>query len=169
MYCSCLLQPRIGFYCITWSSDRLLFILYEVTLHNVDDTSDLSRLQPNLRVKKKWFLRRELIKLESYMKMTSTGCRKISRSHTVWFLLVGYIEDRIFVPHVPRNIADLIERIIAAVNIIKRLTLMRVWQEHYHVDVYCVTGYTERTFLVRIRVLEKPCMFFFHSELIYLL
>ena len=45
------------------------------------------------------------------------------------FFLWCYMKDRVFVPPMPRDIADVRERIIAAVNKINRPMLTRVWQE----------------------------------------
>jgi hypothetical protein len=43
--------------------------------------------------------------------------------------LWGYVKDRVFVPQLPRDRADLKARIIAAVKNIDAPLLMRVWQE----------------------------------------
>jgi len=48
---------------------------------------------------------------------------------------------KVFVPPLPRDLADLKARIIAAVKNIHALMLTHVWQElEYRVDVCCVTG-----------------------------
>jgi hypothetical protein len=54
--------------------------------------------------------------------------------------LWGYIKDRVFVPTLPRDLAELKARIIAAVKNIGALMLTRVWQElEYRIDVCRVT------------------------------
>ena len=56
------------------------------------------------------------------------------------FFLWGYVKDRLFVPPLSRDLADLKARIIAAVKNIDATTLMRVWQElEYRSDVCRVT------------------------------
>ena len=68
LHCSCLLQPRIGFNCVTWTSDYNHIVWDRPATHITDvyGTSDLPRLEQILRVKEKWVLRREFFKLESY-------------------------------------------------------------------------------------------------------
>jgi len=66
------------------------------------------------------------------------------RSHDItlcdFFLGGGYIKDRVFVPPLPRYLADLKPRIIAAVKNINAPMLTRVWQElEYRIDVCRVT------------------------------
>ena len=52
------------------------------------------------------------------------------------FFLWGYVKDRIFIQPLPRDLADLKARIIAAVKNINALMLTRVWQElEYRIDV----------------------------------
>ena len=61
---------------------------------------------------------------------------------TVISFLGGYVKDRIFVPSLPRDLADLKARIIAAVKNIDAPMLTRVcaWQElKYGIDVCRVT------------------------------
>jgi len=56
------------------------------------------------------------------------------------FVLWGYVRDRVFVPPLPRDLADLKVRIIAAVKNIDAPMLTRVWQElEYRIDVCRVT------------------------------
>jgi hypothetical protein len=56
------------------------------------------------------------------------------------FFWGGYIKDRVFVPLLPRDLADLKARIIAAVKNIDAPMLTRVWQElEYRIDVCRVT------------------------------
>ena len=56
------------------------------------------------------------------------------------FFLWGYVKDRVFVPPLPRDLADLEARIIAAVKNIDAPMLTRVWQElEYRIDVCRVT------------------------------
>ena len=56
------------------------------------------------------------------------------------FFLWGYVKDRVFVPLLPRDLADLKARIIAAVKNIDAPMLTRVWQElEYRIDVCRVT------------------------------
>ena len=55
------------------------------------------------------------------------------------FFLWGYVKDRVFVPPLPHDLANL-RHIIAAVKNIDAPMLMRVWQElEYHIDVSHVT------------------------------
>jgi hypothetical protein len=59
---------------------------------------------------------------------------------TVFFLGGRYVKDRVFVPPLPRDIADLKARIIAAVKNIDAPMLPRVRQElEYRIDVCSVT------------------------------
>jgi len=52
----------------------------------------------------------------------------------------GYVKDRVFVPQLPRDFAELKTRIIAAVKNIDAPMLTRVWQEfEYCIDVCRVT------------------------------
>jgi hypothetical protein len=54
--------------------------------------------------------------------------------------LWGYIKDRVFVPPLPRDVADVKPRIIAAVKNIDAPMLTCVWQElEYRIDVCRVT------------------------------
>jgi hypothetical protein len=54
--------------------------------------------------------------------------------------LEGYVKDRVFVPPLPHDLADLKARIIAAVKSIDAPLLMHVWQElGYRIDVCRVT------------------------------
>jgi len=54
--------------------------------------------------------------------------------------LGGYIKDRVFVPSLPPDLADLKARIIAAVKNIDAPMSTRVWQElEYHIDVCRIT------------------------------
>jgi hypothetical protein len=56
------------------------------------------------------------------------------------FFLWGYVKDRVFVPPLPRDLADLKARIVAAVKNIDAPMLTRVWQElEYRIDVCRVT------------------------------
>jgi len=56
------------------------------------------------------------------------------------FFLWGYFKDRVFVPPLPRDLADLKARIIAAVKNIDAPILTPVWQElEYRIDVCRVT------------------------------
>ena len=56
------------------------------------------------------------------------------------FFVWGNVKDRVFVPLLPRELADLKTRIIAAVTNIDAPMLMRVWQElEYRIEVYRVT------------------------------
>jgi aminoglycoside phosphotransferase (APT) family kinase protein len=57
-----------------------------------------------------------------------------------WFFLCGYVKDQVFVPPLPRDLADLRARIIAAVKNIDTPILTRLWQEtEYRIDVCRVT------------------------------
>ena len=52
------------------------------------------------------------------------------------FLLWGFVKDTIFVPPVPANLQELRDRITAAVALIDRDMLTRVWNElDYRLDV----------------------------------
>jgi hypothetical protein len=58
----------------------------------------------------------------------------------VIFWGVGYVKDRVFVPQLPRDLAYLKARIIAAVKNIYARMLTSVWQElEYRSNVYRVT------------------------------
>jgi len=46
-----------------------------------------------------------------------------------YFFLWGYVKDRVFVPPMPRDLADLKARIIATVKNIDAPVLKCVWQE----------------------------------------
>jgi hypothetical protein len=62
--------------------------------------------------------------------------------YTLWFCLWGGedVKNWVFVPPLPRNLADLKARIIAAVKNIDAPMLTRVWQElEYRIDVCHVT------------------------------
>jgi hypothetical protein len=51
--------------------------------------------------------------------------------HVLW----GYVKNRVVVPPLPRYLAELKARIIAAVKIIDALTLTRVARTEYRVDM----------------------------------
>jgi hypothetical protein len=52
----------------------------------------------------------------------------------------GYVKDQVFIPSLPRDLADLKAQIIAAVKNIDAPMLTRVWQElEYHINVCHVT------------------------------
>jgi hypothetical protein len=52
------------------------------------------------------------------------------------YFLWGYVKDWVFVPPLPRDLADLKARIIAAVKNIDPPMLTRMWQElEYRIDV----------------------------------
>jgi hypothetical protein len=54
----------------------------------------------------------------------------------IFFWGGGYVKDRVFVPPLPRDLADQKARIIAAVKTIDAPMLTRVWQElEYRIDV----------------------------------
>jgi len=56
------------------------------------------------------------------------------------FFLEGYVKDRVFVPPLPPDLAELKARIIAAVKNIDAPMLTRVWQElEYRIDGCRVT------------------------------
>jgi len=58
--------------------------------------------------------------------------------HYIFFF--GDVKDRVFVPPLPRDLANLKARIIAAVKNIHVPMLTRVWQElEYRIDVCRVT------------------------------
>ena len=63
------------------------------------------------------------------------------------FFLRGFVKDTLFVPPVPANLQDLGERITAAVALIDRDMLTRVWNElDYRLDVCHISqgGHTEQ-------------------------
>jgi hypothetical protein len=61
-------------------------------------------------------------------------------SYALWFFLGGYVKDRVFVPPLPCDLADLKTRIIEAAKNIDAPMLTRVWQElKYRIDVCRVT------------------------------
>ena len=56
------------------------------------------------------------------------------------FFLWGCVKDRVFVPPLPRDLADLKARIIATVKNTDAPMLTHVWRElEYLIDVCCVT------------------------------
>lgn len=56
------------------------------------------------------------------------------------FFLWGYVKEKVFVPPMPHDIAELKDRIVNAINSIKRDMLERVWQElDFRVDVCRIT------------------------------
>jgi hypothetical protein len=56
------------------------------------------------------------------------------------FFLWGYVKDRVFVPQLPHDLADLKAQIIAAMKNISAPMLMLVGQElEYHISVCRVT------------------------------
>jgi hypothetical protein len=58
----------------------------------------------------------------------------------------GYVKDKVYVPHLPGDLPELRQRIVAAVDTIDVDMLQRVWQEvDYRIDVCSVTrgGYME--------------------------
>lgn len=56
------------------------------------------------------------------------------------FFLWGYVKDQVFVQPMPRDLADLRERITRAINNIDSTMLSRIWQElDYRIDVCRVT------------------------------
>ena len=56
------------------------------------------------------------------------------------FFLWGYVKDRVFVPPLPRDLADPKARIIAAVKNTDAPMITRVWQElDFRIDVCHVT------------------------------
>jgi hypothetical protein len=61
--------------------------------------------------------------------------------YALWVFLWRYVKDRVFVPPLPRDLADLKARIIiAAVKNSDSPMLTRVWQElEYRIDVCRVT------------------------------
>jgi hypothetical protein len=56
------------------------------------------------------------------------------------FFLWGYVKDKVYVPPLPRDLPELQQRIMAAVDTIDVDMLQRVWQElDYRTDVCRVT------------------------------
>jgi hypothetical protein len=56
------------------------------------------------------------------------------------------VKDTVFVPPLPANLRDLRNRITAAVALVNRDMLTRVWDEmDYRIDVFCISkdGYIE--------------------------
>jgi hypothetical protein len=75
-----------------------------------------------------------------YSGITKIYYRKIVEHIFTTFFLWGYVKDLVFVPPLPRNLADLKARIIAALKSISAPMLTRVWQElEYRIDVCRVT------------------------------
>jgi hypothetical protein len=75
-----------------------------------------------------------------YSRITKIYYRKTVGHVFTYFFLWGYAKDWVFVPPLPRDLADLKTRIIAAVKNIGAPMLARVWQElEYRIDVCRVT------------------------------
>ena len=56
------------------------------------------------------------------------------------FFLLGFVKDIVFVPPLPANLKDLRNRITAAVVLVGRDMLTRVWNEmDYRIDVCRIT------------------------------
>jgi hypothetical protein len=56
------------------------------------------------------------------------------------FFLWGYVKDKVYVPHLPRDLPELRQRIMAEVDTIDVDMLQRVWQElDYRINVCRVT------------------------------
>ena len=56
------------------------------------------------------------------------------------FFLWGFVKDTVFVPPMPANLQDLRNRITAAVALVYRDMLTRVWNEmDYRIDVCRIT------------------------------
>jgi hypothetical protein len=73
-----------------------------------------------------------------YSGITKIYYRKIIGHVFIYFFLWGYVKDRVFVPPLPRDLADLKARIIAAVKNIDAPMLTGVWQElEYCIAVPC--------------------------------
>jgi hypothetical protein len=78
----------------------------------------------------------------------------------LWFFLWGYVKDRVFVAPLPRDLADLKARIIAAVKNIDAPMLTRVWQElEYRIYVCRVTrgAHIELLELSKKKLLQFSC------------
>ena len=63
------------------------------------------------------------------------------------FFVWGFVKDTVFVPPLPANLQDLRNRITAAVALVYRDMLTRVWNEmDYRIDVCRITkgGYIKR-------------------------
>jgi len=75
----------------------------------------------------------------------------ITPSDFLW----GYVKDRVFTPLLPRDLADLKARIIAAVKNTDAPMLTRVGQElQYRIDVWCVTPWC--THRISLAVKKNP-------------
>ena len=87
-----------------------------------------------------------------------------SRSHDITpcdFFLWRYIKDRVFIPPLPRDLADLKAQIIAAVKNIDAPILTRVWQELvYRIDVCRVTCGTHIDTSLVVKTEEKKLFSF---------
>ena len=62
------------------------------------------------------------------------------------FFFWGFVKDTVFVPPLPANLQDLSNRIAAAVALVDRDMLTRVWNEmRYRIDICRITkgGYIE--------------------------
>jgi len=57
------------------------------------------------------------------------------------FFLWGYVKERVYVPPLPADLAELRNRIMASVNSVTQDTIRRVWDEFsYRVDVFRAGG-----------------------------
>ena len=76
------------------------------------------------------------------------------------FFLREYVKDRVFLPPLPRDLAELKSRIIAAVKNIDAPMLTRVWQElEYRIDVCRVTRGAHIEHLQLSKIDKKPLSF----------
>jgi hypothetical protein len=77
----------------------------------------------------------------------------------IFFFWKGGVNDRMFVPSLPRDLADLKSRIIAAVKNMDALMLTCVWQElEYRIDV--CRG-TSGTHIIHLQLSNKKLFQFF--------
>ena len=64
--------------------------------------------------------------------------RGLQISHPATFFLLGFMKDAVYIPLLPKNLNDLRNLIIAAVNSLTQDIRHKVWNEFsYRVDVIC--------------------------------
>jgi hypothetical protein len=71
---------------------------------------------------------------------TVAMAREVSWHYALWFFLWGYVKDRVFVPPLPRDLADLKTRIVASVKNIDAHLLTRVCGKNLNIVSMCAVS-----------------------------